>query len=147
MQACRALRNPPATARTGASINTFSLLACSKPCSPIHSDHGRTFANAAASEFQAVHEPELSTNRKRVSILLQKTVSLLPRSLSVADSAVGPVSSLFWSNILERSITELDSGSDQVPLKATIAGKRFCDCAVHPFISDSYRPCFVLALM
>ena len=143
MQACRVLRNSAATSRTSASINALSIPACSKTRPPVH---GRTLASVAASESQALHEPELSASRKRVSILLQRTVSLLPRTLSTAGSA-GPDSSLFWSNILERSITELNSGSDQAPLKATIAGKQSCDCAVHPFIPASYRLGFVIALM
>ncbi|KAF8554204.1 hypothetical protein OG21DRAFT_1413072 [Imleria badia] len=98
MQACRVLRNSATTAWTGASITRLA--------------RSRTLANVAASE---------SESRKHVSILLQKTASLLPRTLSTADSAVGPDSSAFWSDILETSITELSSGSNQVPLKATIA--------------------------
>ena len=113
MQACRVLRHSTATARTSASI---THLVCHKTR---RSKRGRTVANAAASD-----EPSVST-------LLQKTASLLPRTLSPADSAVGPDSSLFWCNILERSITELSSSSDQVPL--TVAGKRVCDCVVYQF--------------
>ncbi|KAF8444609.1 hypothetical protein L210DRAFT_3758591 [Boletus edulis BED1] len=118
MQACRVLRTSPATARTGTSIN------------PIRSrirlpDHGRALATEAANGFQTLQESEPSASRSRVSALLQKTVSLLPQTLSTADNAVGPDSSLFWSNILERSITELSSGSDQVPSKVSIAGKWF----------------------
>lgn len=139
MQACRILRNPAATSRAGVSINSCSLLARSRTSPLVHSDHGKTLASVAASEPQALHEPELPATRKRVSILLQKTVSLLPRTLSTADSAVGPSSSHFWSNILERSITELYSGSDQVSLKATIAGERVSHYVVHPFIPDYYR--------
>ena len=127
MQACRVLRNSATTARTGTGITRLA--------------RSRTLANVASGES---HESE---SRNRVSILLQKTASLLPRTLSTADNAVGPESSAFWSDILERSITELSSGSDQVPLKATIAGKRFCDCGVHPFIPDCYPLGLVLALM
>lgn len=139
MQACRILRNPAATPRAGVSISSCSLLARSRTSPLVRLDHGKTLASVAASESQALHEPELPATRKRVSLLLQKTVSLLPRTLSTAGNAVGPSSAHFWSNILERSITELGSGSDQVPLKATIAGKRVCHCVVHPFIPDYHR--------
>lgn len=142
MQACRVLRNSSALApRTDAGITSFSLpntiRTGTRPRSPlVDSDHARSLANVAVSESQALHQPEQSSTRKRASILLQNTVSLLPRALSNAETAVGPESSIFWRNILERSITELSSGSDQVPLKATIAGKPFCDCVVRPFIPD-----------
>ncbi|KAG8213935.1 hypothetical protein J3R82DRAFT_10681 [Butyriboletus roseoflavus] len=121
MQACRVLRNSSTlTPRTGASITSLFL----PHTVPNHfsvpsviSDHGRHLANIAP-----LHQPEQSLAiRKRVSILLQKTVSLLPRTLPTTDGAIGPESSLFWSNILERSIAELSSGSDQVSLKATVA--------------------------
>lgn len=125
MQACRV--------RTGATITSLSL----PHTTPTRF---RSLANIAA-----LHQPEQSlATRERVSILLQKTVSLLPRTLSTADGAIAPESSLFWSNLLERSITELSSGSDQVPLKATVAGKRLYDCVVRPFIPDSYCPPFVV---
>lgn len=126
MQACRVLRNP--AANVTARVGTSTILARSR------AGGSRTLANITASESQTLHEPELYASRKHVSVLLQKTASLLPQTLSTADSAVGPDSSLFWSNILERSITELSSGSEQVPLKATVAGKQFCGRAVYPFI-------------
>lgn len=74
------------------------------------------------------HPSHVGPTRKRVFLLLQKVVTLLPRTLSIADGAVGPESSLFWSNILERSTSELSSGSDPVPSKATITGEFFYDC-------------------
>ncbi|KAN0091143.1 hypothetical protein V8E55_004709 [Tylopilus felleus] len=113
MQACRVLRNP--AANVTARVGTSTILARSR------AGGSRTLANITAGESQTLHEPELYASRKHVSVLLQKTASLLPQTLSTADSAVGPDSSLFWSNILERSITELSSGSEQVPLKATVA--------------------------
>lgn len=128
MQTCRVLRNSLATVRTSPSINSFSLphTFLARSTSPaVDSDYGRTLANVA--QAQVSHEPE-----QRVSLLLQKTVSLLPRTLSTADGALGPESALFWSNTLERFITELGSGSDQVPLKATITGEWFCDCLDRP---------------
>lgn len=139
MKTCKhlVLRNSSAlTPWTGARISSLSLVRTRST-----SLAGRSLANVAVSEFQALHQPE----QKRVSVLLQKTLSLLPRTLSTADGAAGPESSLFWSNILERSITELSSSSDQVPLKATIAGKQFCHRVVHPFIPDPHCLAFVLA--
>ncbi|KAH0827868.1 hypothetical protein J3R83DRAFT_3495 [Lanmaoa asiatica] len=135
MKACRVLR------KSSASVNPFN-----RPFRFADSDHRRSLANVAASESQAIHQPEQASTRKRVSILLQKTLSLLPRTLCTAGDTLGPESSVFWSHILERSINELSPCSDQASLMATIAGKRFCDCVVHPFIPDLllswFRSCF-----
>ena len=115
MQACRVLR-------TSARISTGTNASLPRAFLA-------QFASAAVDNDNVVraagnpHEPEQSSARKCVAVLLQKTVSLLPQTLSTSNGALGPESTLFWSNILERSLTELGSGSDQVPLKATIAGE------------------------
>ncbi|KAG9316622.1 hypothetical protein JVU11DRAFT_2676 [Chiua virens] len=115
MQACRVLRNSVATP----SVNTparlpYTVFVRSKSFA-VDYDHGRSLTNVApvGSNWQ-------SPTQARTSELLQKAVSLLPRSLSTEDGAVGPDSSFFWSNVLERSIAELISGSDQVPSMASI---------------------------
>lgn len=114
MRACRVLRNAARTSTSRAD-----------PCSLANIIH-RPASRSAHNHALHQHEP--------LSVLLRGTLSLLPRTLSTADGTLGLESPLFWSNLLERSFIELDSGSDQ-PLKATIAGESSYN---HPFILEPH---------
>ncbi|KAF9227352.1 hypothetical protein BS17DRAFT_775358 [Gyrodon lividus] len=140
MPACLVHRSLVASILTGASIDvsssrlpctTTAVFARRRPgrCArrqvqlKFHAGciQARKFAGAATGGLRASDGVELPSTRNQVLALLQKTLSLLPRTLSTADGSVGPESSAFWSDILERASVELASGSIQAPSKATIA--------------------------
>jgi hypothetical protein len=141
MLACLVSRSLAASVLTGASVDTSSTLPsitmvvfsrrrfgrCARRQAQLTFHAGwiqtRKFAGAATGDLRESDGVELPSTRNQVLTLLHKTLSLVPRTLSTADGAVGPESSAFWSDILERASAELVSGSIQTPPKATIAGE------------------------
>ncbi|KIK92140.1 hypothetical protein PAXRUDRAFT_147960 [Paxillus rubicundulus Ve08.2h10] len=139
MLACLVSRSFAASVLTGASVDTSSTLPsittvvfsrrrpgrCARRQAQLTTHAGwiqtRKFAGAATEGLREPDGVELTSTRNQVVALLHKTLSLVPRTLSTADGAVGPESSTFWSDILERAGAELVSGSIQTPPRATIA--------------------------
>ncbi|KIJ67783.1 hypothetical protein HYDPIDRAFT_25255 [Hydnomerulius pinastri MD-312] len=80
----------------------------------------RKYATVSSATVRASPDAEVPATRHQALTLLAKTLSVLPRTLPTDEGAVGPESSAFWCDILDRAGVELGSGSVRAPAKATI---------------------------